>query len=1166
MDLNATIKVTADARLDGLRQAAQELKLVKDRTLAMEQAQDLLTRSVIGTDAALNAHIKRLEAARLNVDRNSKEYRQLGDAIDQYKAKLAGADVVAAKSSGGLGGLAGAAGLASRAFGAIGAGLALADLGRLGITAESAAAKLRTLKGAIPDFDKLQPLIEQVNKETGGLAGSAELSAAAYEILSAGATSAADAAAKLKAALTLAQGGAVETAVAVDGLTSITNAYGVSADRVGEVADKIRKTVDDGKISFEEYSQQIGKAAAVAAASGVSLDELNAAIAAVTVGGIRAESAVSGVRQLIINIIKPTKEASDLAEALGINLSGAALKSKGLAGVLKEIQEKTGGNSQTIAKLITDVDGLTAAQALLRGEGEQLNKFIDNQANSYGTASKAANELANTSEASIKRLKAAWEGFGERLVKIFGPVFSYLLDGFSRVIDAASSAASGAQNFFRNNPTIGGLVRPGIAAIAPVTTPFLAGLQTVFGTPGGGAKPAAPAAPKAPYKPVLTPTGSGSGVDAKALQDAADAQKQAAKDAATEQKRQQDEALRQQLDNQKRAFSDQQALDKQLFDDRQRREKQVYDQKLELLRLSNDKELLGLTGLAAQVAKFFQGIKLRRLQDEKEIFELQQQNQQKLFESQQKNAREAFEQQAAASKGSIKGGDVGIKQLVQLAQGAGFSGQSAAILAAIAKAESGGRSRALNDNPKTGDLSYGLWQINMLGAMGPERRRALGIASNDALYDPMTNAMAARAIFQSQGFGAWSVYRNGAYKDYLPAAMAALSGGGPANTIVPMKPFPGGVQAGSAAAAGAANAGQNITELRKFQQLRESLQRDIEFGQITQASKESARALQEEAAGLKLRAELVQRGFSSEEADRIATQQERFNKLTRAGRDALEQFDQGVQDNVRSLKASGASQQDINTFLAEQAVRRRELADAIDGERTALQDLYDAQEASKEQTRSFSDGARDAFREYADAALNAADSAKGFVTSSISKTEDALVDFVTKGKLEFSSLVDSILADLARLAIRQAILGPIAQLLGLGGGGFGTTSFGSFDLLGGILNGTGGLFANGGIMTDRGPLPLQAYSSGGIANSPQLALFGEGRMPEAYVPLPDGRRIPVAMQGGGGGTSVTVNVDAKGTAVEGNDDQGRALGAVIAAAVQAELVKQRRPGGALARA
>jgi len=55
-------------------------------------------------------------------------------------------------------------------------------------------------------------------------------------------------------------------------------------------------------------------------------------------------------------------------------------------------------------------------------------------------------------------------------------------------------------------------------------------------------------------------------------------------------------------------------------------------------------------------------------------------------------------------------------------------------------------------------------------------------------------------------------------------------------------------------------------------------------------------------------------------------------------------------------------------------------------------------------------------------------------------------------------------------------------------------------------------FANGGIMTAYGPMPLNYYAGGGVANSPQVAIFGEGRTPEAYVPLPDGRSIPVSMR------------------------------------------------------
>ena len=109
------------------------------------------------------------------------------------------------------------------------------------------------------------------------------------------------------------------------------------------------------------------------------------------------------------------------------------------------------------------------------------------------------------------------------------------------------------------------------------------------------------------------------------------------------------------------------------------------------------------------------------------------------------------------------------------------------------------------------------------------------------------------------------------------------------------------------------------------------------------------------------------------------------------------------------------------------------------------------------------------------------------------------------------------------------------------------------------------LFADGGIMTSGGPVELKRYANGGIATSPQLALFGEGRQPEAFVPLPDGRSIPVTLKNGQtGSTSVVVNVDAKGTSVQGDNGNAAALGSAISVAVQAEIIKQQRPGGLLA--
>ena len=113
-------------------------------------------------------------------------------------------------------------------------------------------------------------------------------------------------------------------------------------------------------------------------------------------------------------------------------------------------------------------------------------------------------------------------------------------------------------------------------------------------------------------------------------------------------------------------------------------------------------------------------------------------------------------------------GRVTAGQATALARQAGFTGNDAVIMGAIAMAESTGNVRALNSKPP--DLSYGLWQINMIGRLGPERRAQLGLSSNEQLYNPATNARAARAIWQQQGFNAWSVYKSGAYRRYLAAA------------------------------------------------------------------------------------------------------------------------------------------------------------------------------------------------------------------------------------------------------------------------------------------------------------------------------------------------------------------------------------------------------------
>lgn len=99
-------------------------------------------------------------------------------------------------------------------------------------------------------------------------------------------------------------------------------------------------------------------------------------------------------------------------------------------------------------------------------------------------------------------------------------------------------------------------------------------------------------------------------------------------------------------------------------------------------------------------------------------------------------------------------------QVYALARGAGFTASEAVTMTVIAQYESGWNADNYNGNSATGDKSYGLWQINMLGNLGPERRKAFGITANEELFNPAVNARAARIIYKWQGYKAWSVYNH----------------------------------------------------------------------------------------------------------------------------------------------------------------------------------------------------------------------------------------------------------------------------------------------------------------------------------------------------------------------------------------------------------------------
>ncbi len=268
-----------------------------------------------------------------------------------------------------------------------------------------ASAKVKTLG---VDVDTLKPKLASLSNELSGQVSQLALLSASYDVASAGFGEVAELSDVLKASQLGATGGFSELATVADATTSVLNAYGLESDKAAKLIDGFIQTQNDGKIVVDQYAQQIGRLAPIAAGAGVSIDELNAAISTVTATGVPVESTFAGLRQVIASIQKPTSEAAKAAEKLGIDFSATALKTKGLSGVLAEVVEKGGASEETLALLFGSVEARTAILPLLNDQLVTFNKNLENQANAQGVAAKAAFEAQNTIQGQLTRLGTAF--------------------------------------------------------------------------------------------------------------------------------------------------------------------------------------------------------------------------------------------------------------------------------------------------------------------------------------------------------------------------------------------------------------------------------------------------------------------------------------------------------------------------------------------------------------------------------------------------------------------------------------------------------------------------------------------------------------------------------------------------------------------------------------
>jgi len=234
----------------------------------------------------------------------------------------------------------------------------------------------------------------------------------------------------LEIATKAAIGGVTDTKTAVDGLTTVINAFRLPMSDAQRVADVMFTTVRLGKTTFEELSHSMFQVAPLAASAGISFEETAAAIAALTQQGVPTAEAMTRVRGAIQAIIKPSDEAQKIAEALGLQFDATALATNGLKNTFDDIHEATGGDIEILGKLFGSVEGLGAVLSLTGEKAEAFGDAIHETENAAGSATLAYEEMEQSGARSFERLGAKVNELklqlGEKLLPVANDVVTVI--------------------------------------------------------------------------------------------------------------------------------------------------------------------------------------------------------------------------------------------------------------------------------------------------------------------------------------------------------------------------------------------------------------------------------------------------------------------------------------------------------------------------------------------------------------------------------------------------------------------------------------------------------------------------------------------------------------------------------------------------------------------
>ena len=348
-------------------------------------------------------------------------------------------------------------------------------------------------------LEKLRDDMLQLSTETGRGAG--EIADATYQAISASVDTA-DAVSFVGTSVGLAKAGFLETADAVDVLTTIINAYGLEASDAERLSDILIQTQNDGKTTVNELSQSMGQVIPLASAYGVNIENLAASYAQLTKNGVATAQAGTYLKSML-------NELGDSGSDVGEILKSKTGKSFGqlmndgmsLGDVLGILNDSVNGDSEALAGLWSSSEAGTGALSILSSGVGAFNDELGNMQDSTGNVADALETLSTPSakaKESLNALKNIGIELGSTVLEALAPVLEQLAETVKALSEKFSNLSPTTQKVIVVVGLLVAAIGPviliigkfasaigAIMAIAPTLTAVLGAVKIAFAAIGG---------------------------------------------------------------------------------------------------------------------------------------------------------------------------------------------------------------------------------------------------------------------------------------------------------------------------------------------------------------------------------------------------------------------------------------------------------------------------------------------------------------------------------------------------------------------------------------------------------------------------------------------------------------------------------------------------------